>query len=161
MTAPAQLAASLRRTIDGPMWHGPAIRELLIGVDARAAAARPVVAAHSIWELVLHMASWAEICERRLRGESLGDPDPEGDWPPVPADATAEAWAQAQARVASSYERLASAAESLSAADLARPVGERGYDAATMLQGTVEHGAYHGGQIALLKRALVEPKGSV
>ena len=143
------------------MWHGPAIRELLIGVDARAAAARPIPGAHSIWELVHHLAAWAEICEQRLQGRALGDPTPEGDWPPVPANPAAHAWTQAQARVASSYERLASAAESLSDADLARQVGERGYDAATMLRGAVEHGVYHGGQIALLKRALVEPQGSV
>lgn len=161
MRSAKQIGASLRRTIDGPMWHGPAIRELLYGVDARSATARPVTGAHSIWELVLHMASWAEIVERRLGGDALHDPDPEGDWPPVPADATAEAWTRAQARVASSYERLASAADALSDADLARQVGERGYDVATMLQGVVEHGAYHGGQIALLKRALVEPQGSV
>ena len=161
MTAPEQLAARIRRTIEGPMWHGPAIRELLVGIDARAAAARPIAGAHSIWELVLHLAAWAEICEQRLQGRALGDPTPEGDWPPVSAEPSAGAWAQAQGRVASSYERLASAASGLSLTDLTNPIPQHDYDAATMLQGAVEHGAYHGGQIALLKRALVEPQGSV
>ena len=45
-----RLRVLLRRTYRGPVWHGPALRELLEGVDAEAAAARPIAGSHSIWE---------------------------------------------------------------------------------------------------------------
>ena len=64
--SPAEaIADRLRRTIGGPMWHGPAIRELLVDVGPREAAARPIASAHSIWELVLHMATWAAFAAAR------------------------------------------------------------------------------------------------
>jgi len=67
------------------MWHGPALAEVLDGVDAAGARARPIAGAHSIWEIVLHITSWADIARQRIHGEATGDPPPEQDWPPVPA----------------------------------------------------------------------------
>lgn len=159
--SPAEaIADRLRRTVGGPMWHGPSIRELLVDVGPREAAARPIPGAHAIWELVLHMATWADIATERLAGRGLGDPAPQVDWPPMPESKDAAEWSRAQALLASAYERLASAAARLSEADLARPIPEKEYDAATMLQGVVEHGCYHGGQVAILKRAVIDPQGS-
>jgi hypothetical protein len=43
--------------------------ELLRDVEAEEAAARPVTAAHSIWELVGHSTAWSRFVERRLLGE--------------------------------------------------------------------------------------------
>jgi len=43
----------VKRAFDGPMWHGPALAELVAGVSSEEAAAHPVPGAHSIWELVL------------------------------------------------------------------------------------------------------------
>jgi hypothetical protein len=39
----------LERAFDGEAWHGPALMEILDGIDARTAAARPIPSAHSIW----------------------------------------------------------------------------------------------------------------
>src|SRR5271168_4223530 len=50
------IADQLRRAFDGDAWHGPALLELLRGVDAPTAAAKPVPDSHSIWELVMHVA---------------------------------------------------------------------------------------------------------
>ena len=41
----------LERCFEGEAWHGPALMEILDGIDAEAAAARPLPKAHSIWEL--------------------------------------------------------------------------------------------------------------
>ena len=54
----------LRRAFEGQAWHGPAVMELLDGVTAKQAATRPVVAVHTMWELVLHIGAW----ERRHCG---------------------------------------------------------------------------------------------
>jgi uncharacterized damage-inducible protein DinB len=148
----ARLAHQIERTVSGPMWHGPGLDELLTGVSAEQAAARPVKGAHTIWELVLHIAVWADIAHARLRG-ALGDPTPKQDWP-TPVDAGPGDWRAAVARLHESYRSLAASVRGLDDAALAAPVAGQQYSASTMLHGVVEHGTYHGGQIALLKRAL-------
>ena len=63
MNASEAIADSLRRTLTGPMWHGAAVNQLLSGLSAADAACRPIAGAHTIWELVLHMAAWASVVE--------------------------------------------------------------------------------------------------
>src|SRR5215470_17811490 len=65
----------LQRSFDGEAWHGPALMEILDGVDARAAAARPLPQAHSIWELVVHIAVWEDVVTRRIHGETFSRRD--------------------------------------------------------------------------------------
>jgi hypothetical protein len=59
----------LRRAFEGHAWHGPAVRELLADVTAAKAAGRPLPSAHSIWEIVLHMATWERVVRRRCRAK--------------------------------------------------------------------------------------------
>src|SRR3989442_12207529 len=83
MTRAQWLAKHVDRTVRGPMWHGSALGEVLEGVTHEQAAARPIAGAHSIWEIALHAAAWAEIARARLKGERTGDATTEEDWPPV------------------------------------------------------------------------------
>ncbi len=154
MTAAQQLAGQLRRTVTGPMWHGPALDDVLADVTPDVAVSRPAAAAHSIWELVLHTAVWAEVALARLGPEPLAAP--EFDWPAVP-EPTAAHWQSALARLHASYEQLARAVENLDDAALRTAValpGQR-HTIEVMLHGVVEHGVYHGGQIMLLRRAAI------
>ncbi|HST63031.1 MAG TPA: hypothetical protein VLK84_30260, partial [Longimicrobium sp.] len=48
----------LRRAWDGDPWHGDALRTILDAVPADAAATRPLPGAHSVGEIVLHLATW-------------------------------------------------------------------------------------------------------
>ena len=150
---PKQLAAEVRRTVSGQMWHGPALTELLAGLSYVAANSRPVTGAHTIWELALHVASWADIARTRLGPTIMRDPIRSRDWPPVPSPSPAT-WRQAVELIESSYDALATQVASLSAEDLARIVPGRDYTVETMVRGVIEHGTYHGGQIAILKKAL-------
>ena len=153
MTRARQLAKHLERTVTGPMWHGPALAEVLDRVTAERAVAHPVAGAHSIWEIVLHVIAWVDIARARLKGQSTGDPTPAQDWPPVPV-ADADAWARATKQLETSYRLLAADARELDDARLDALVPNLDYSIAVLLHGVVEHGTYHGGQIALLKRAL-------
>lgn len=151
--SPPILASLLRRTVHGPMWHGPALLEVLDGVDADGAAAHPIAGAHSIWELVLHTAAWAEIAALRLTGDPHAHVTDLENFPPV-GDPSGEAWSDAKARLVSAYESLAARTRALDTARLSEMVTGHDYTVATMLHGVVEHGTYHGGQMILLKRAL-------
>jgi hypothetical protein len=48
MSETARIADQLKRAVGGDAWHGPALMETLLGVDATAAAARPISNAHTI-----------------------------------------------------------------------------------------------------------------
>jgi uncharacterized damage-inducible protein DinB len=134
------------------MWHGPALAEVLDGVSADRAAARPIAGAHTIWEITLHVGAWADIARARLKGQSTGDPTPAQDWPPVVAT-DADDWQRAVKQLEASHRHLAAEARELDDARLDALVANLDYSVAVMLHGVVEHGTYHGGQIALLKKA--------
>jgi uncharacterized damage-inducible protein DinB len=164
MSRATQLANHIERTVTGPMWHGPALLEVLKGVACDQALARPLPDAHSIWELVLHVTAWCDIARQRLRGEATGDPTPEQDWPPVPdtlpkrgevsgVDPAAE-WRRAVERLAESHRELAADTRLLDDDRLGAPVPGLDYRVSVLLRGIVEHGTYHGGQIALLRKAV-------
>src|SRR5208282_4382207 len=86
----ARIADQLRRAFDGEAWHGDSLFEILEGVTAARAAARPIAGAHTIWELVLHVAAWDGAVLRRLGGAAVELSDAE-NFPPV-RDASAAGW---------------------------------------------------------------------
>jgi uncharacterized damage-inducible protein DinB len=148
-----RIADRITSTVAGPMWHGPALAELLKDVTPADAAARPIGQAHSIWELVLHMTSWAEIVRTRLRIVPTAEPTTAEDWPPVAGHSKAD-WENAVARMETAFRELADDTTKLEDYKLTWVVPGRDHSVEDMLHGVIAHGAYHGGQIALLKRAL-------
>ena len=138
------------------LWHGPALDELLGSVSHEQAAARPIPGAHTIWEIVLHVAAWAEISLARVHGERTADPAPDEDWPPVAAPGPDPAidWQAALERLRSGYRALATDTRRLDQSAIDEKVPGLEYSVSNLLHGVIEHATYHGGQIALLKRAL-------
>jgi uncharacterized damage-inducible protein DinB len=138
-------------------WHGPSLARLLSGVTAERARERPVAGAHTIAEIVAHVAQWDEICARRLSGEDIrtttGSPD---DWPAV-VDAGEPAWPEALAWLRRSQQALLTAVRSLADAELDEPVTGWTWTKRLMIHGTLHHDLYHAGQIGLLRRALTPP----
>jgi uncharacterized damage-inducible protein DinB len=153
MTEIERLAAAIERTVAGPVWHGLALADLLESTSEDDAAARPIEDAHTIWELVLHLTAWAHIVERRLAMVPVPEATDAEDWPPAP-DPTEQAWQHAMRQLTASHVALARAVRALDPALLDVRVPSRDYPLREMLHGVVEHGAYHGGQIALLIRGL-------
>lgn len=153
MSRGQRVAEHIERSVSGPMWHGPALADLVGDVNSEHAAAHPIRGAHSIWELVLHVTAWTEIARERLVGSAKGDPTPEEDWPPV-ADQSPEAWRAAVVRLKDAHRELAADVAKLGDSDLVGRVPGKDHTVLSMIHGIVEHDAYHGGQVAILKRAL-------
>lgn len=156
-----RLTELLGWAVEGPAWHGPALRELLAGLPAETAAAHPIPGAHSIWELVLHATAWQEIVRQRLDGERTAGIADHESWPPAP-EPTAEAWRVTLDELDAGHRRLADRLAAFPAERLDQPVRGRSHSVAAMLYGLLTHHLYHAGQIALLKRAAgVEPVAPV
>ena len=152
MSEVERIADQLKRAYEGKAWHGPAVREVLAGVTAEKAARRPLVNAHNIWELVVHIGVWEAFARRRLEGEVITDVPPEQDWPPVTATDEA-AWKKTLAQLEDGHMKLRRAIAALPEARLSETVQGMGYSVYFMLHGVVQHDLYHAGQIALLKKA--------
>lgn len=148
----------LKCAFDGEAWHGPALMEILEGVDSKTAAARPIATAHTIWELVLHLAGWERVVTRRLlHGEKLTLSDAD-NFPHITAP-TENAWREAVKTLRDTHDALIQAVSLLSESSLGKSrlretVPGTDYDLEFMLLGVAQHAAYHAGQIALLKRAV-------
>ncbi len=153
MSESTHIADQLRRAFDGEAWHGDSLFEILENVTAAKAAARPIKSAHSIWELVLHIAAWDGAVLRRFGGLAV-ELTPAENFPPV-TDPSETAWANALTTVRRVHEELIQAVSVLPDTRLSDMVpGKEGahYTFYYMLHGLVQHELYHAGQIALLKK---------
>jgi uncharacterized damage-inducible protein DinB len=151
---------ALQREHDGDPWHGSPLRAILDGITHEQAAARPLPAAHSIWEIVLHITAWKGEVRRRLSGATAGEPQ-EGDWPSV-GDTGAERWRAALDRLETVHRDLLTAVRALPEQKLFEPTKDQrdretgaGVAFHVLLHGIVQHDVYHAGQIALLKKGIV------
>jgi uncharacterized damage-inducible protein DinB len=140
----------LSRAFEGGAWHGPSLLEVLRNVTAGKAAAKPIPGAHSIWEIVLHVAAWEDVVRRRLSGEPV-DLSDEEDWPPV-GDTGDAAWSASLERLRTGHHALRRVVARLSDARLKEPVPGADYSCYFLAHGVIQHDLYHAGQIALLKR---------
>ena len=154
-----RLIDELTRAIEGDAWHGDPIARILDGVDTNRASARPVANAHSIWEIVRHMTAWTNEVARRLCDHPAAEPE-EGDWP-APTGADEQSWRRDLSRLFEAHRRLIAMLESYSDEQLLEPTNDprnretgAGVTKYVLMHGIVQHHAYHGGQIALLKKAL-------
>lgn len=146
------IADQLRRAFYGEAWHGPAVIELLSDVDAATAAAKPLPNAHSIWELVLHIAAWDNAAMVRLGGKKCQPTGPD-NFPPV-SKAIEAAWRKTIAATKRTHDKLVKIVVSLPDSRLRDRVPGKRYDFYHMLHGIAQHELYHAGQIAILKKAL-------
>lgn len=153
------IANAMRHMLEGPAWHGPSVREAIEGMSAEEAAARVVPGVHTIFELVHHMAAWAGEVEGRLRGQTPGLPR-DGDFPPDDVEVTDASWSALRQRLIDRHGALMEAVRTFPGSRLDDQLGEElnaplgtGFTFRQIVQGLIEHDAYHTGQIVILRRA--------
>ncbi len=158
MAEKRRLLDLLDRSYRAQAWHGPALLESLAGVTPAMAAKRVVKGAHTIWELVEHVAFWNDAVALRLAG---GKPavTPETNFPKQPRP-TPAAWKKSLRRLAASQRRFRTAVAKFPEKQLGRVrpgVKSTWY---VLIHGQIQHQLYHAGQVALLRRGLGKPVAS-
>ena len=146
-----RIVDELSRALERDPWHGPAISDVLEGVDAAEAAAHPIGGAHSIWELVHHVTAWVRAVHLRVKG-SICELEAEADWPPV-REPSERAWTAAVEDLRRAQAELIATLRKRSDADLSATTPNRDYDLEHLLDGLTQHHAYHTGQMAIIKNA--------
>jgi hypothetical protein len=148
-------ALELASTINGEAWYGDSLREILEGVTAEQAWAHPVPNAHSIWEIVVHLDAWIRLFSGAMQGIPL-PPWPgmsqEQDWPPVNAEHD-EGWRESLRLLFEHHLEFAEKMKRFGDERLEWAVPGRTYNFSRLFRSASLHAVYHGGQIALLKKA--------
>jgi uncharacterized damage-inducible protein DinB len=153
MSEVERITDQLRRAFEGGAWHGPALEEILSDVTAEQAAQRPLPGAHTIWELVLHIAAWESIVRRRLSGEVIVEIPTEQDWPPV-GETSAAAWRKTVEDLKRGHQQLRQAVAALTDERLQETAPGKEHSIYIEVHGAIQHDLYHAGQIAILKKGL-------
>ncbi len=154
MNITARIAQQLHETVQGHGFHGQSLRELLEGVTAAQAITKPIPGSHSIWETLLHIHVWLELCADACAGDPI-PPWPfeiEKDWPP-PSGNEAD-WKRDVEATYASAERLRQAFAKLGDARLETLVPGRDYDFFLLLSGEIQHTIWHMGQMLVVKKAI-------
>jgi uncharacterized damage-inducible protein DinB len=146
------LIDQVRRAFDGDAWHGDSVLEVLKDVDAATAAAHPIAGAHSVWELVLHIAAWDGAVLRRLTADVPVELSGNEDFPVV-RETSEAAWRTAREHLKKVHSDLLLSLKEFPEARLDEPIPGKDYNFRHMFFGLVQHEIYHAGQIALLKKA--------
>jgi len=151
MSKIARIINELTRALEHDPWHGPSIHDVVGDLSAAEAAAHPVSGAHSVWELVHHVTAWVRAVHTRVKGSAC-ELEGEADWPPV-RDASENAWTAARSDLDRAQSELTATLRALRDSNLTAVAPNREYDLEHLLNGLVQHHAYHTGQMALLKNA--------
>ena len=109
---------------------------------------RPLAGLHSICEIVLHISAWQRIAAGAIYGKAAPELPFEGDWRP------AVDWGAALRELDETARELCAATAALPDARLCDRVQGREYSLYVLLHGVAQHNAYHGGQIAVLRRSM-------
>lgn len=158
MTEINRILDQMDRAFSGDAWHGPSLMSLLDGVTAEDASKHSIQAAHSIWELVNHIASWNAIVCSRLAGNAPKVTS-EMDWPPVWEISDVE-WTRSLEQLAESHARLRAAVERLHEGELDEKWGAKEESRYVLIHGLIQHDLYHAGQIAVLKKFMDRSEGA-
>lgn len=152
-----RIADQLKRAYEGQAWHGPSLLEILSGVTAEQAKAQPIPGAHSIWQIVLHIAAWMDAVRERIEHGPVTEPT-DGDWPTI-EDTSEAGWQQTLALLAERQQALLNIVAQMTDEQLKQRLGQEhdpptasGYSAYYNLHGVIQHNLYHAGQIVLLKK---------
>lgn len=151
MTRAEQLTDLLNRSFYKDAWYGPALMELLEGISAEQATARPIAAAHSIWELVGHIAAWKKSVAEWLAGE-LGGVAKDQNFP-LAANASETAWQATIQTLKATHKKLETRVIALSDDQLSSNIPGQDFTPYYLVESIIQHDIYHAGQIAVLKKA--------
>jgi uncharacterized damage-inducible protein DinB len=151
MSEVERIVDQLRRAFEGSAWHGLALWEILSEVTSQQAVAQPLSGAHTIWEIVNHVAVWESVVRRRIKGEVIGGLSPQEDWPPV-IDPSERAWQKTLDSLENGHRQLRDTIAGLTGDRLKETVLGQTYSIYHMLHGVIQHDLYHAGQIAILKK---------
>lgn len=151
------IIAELQKAFGGDAWHGSSAWQILNNVDTENAFSHFIPEAHSIAEIALHLTAWTEEVTSRLLGNDAKEPL-RGDWP-MPKEHNIQEWSQILFDFQTSNQELIRICQNLNPTHWEQPAKDlrneplgTGVTFKEMVNGLIQHHAYHAGQISLLTK---------
>lgn len=146
-----RLSKLLKDHFNGDPWIDVQLLDSLKGLTAKEAA-RNINGLNSVWEIVQHMTCWRETLLQRIEGRHV--PAPAHNYFFPLKDTSAAAWTAAIKQLKASQEALLDylSNDNIAVIDEAPPGSN--YSRYELLQGVLQHDAYHLGQIVLIRKML-------
>lgn len=148
------LIDQLENVFNGSPWFGPSWIETLEKVPADAVNFRLGKGA-SIAGLLGHVVTWREYVARKLQGQEDFEITPGNDWPA--GELEEKGWQDLVRRFVEIQQELLEGLSEFPSSMLDDNLSGREYSWAFMLQGIIDHDAYHLGQINLLLKQVLPP----
>jgi uncharacterized damage-inducible protein DinB len=147
MQRTARIVHQLETAFNGEAWYGTSVRKMMRALDESRVHERPIADALTPAELLAHLTVWIENVTRRLEGKSF-EITHDIDFPSV----VSVSWTDQLERLDRAHLALIAKVSTLTDQDLDRKVADRDHNYEFMLDGLIQHTAYHQAQIAILMK---------
>jgi len=151
------LSKEFNNAYQGQPWHGKSSLEIIEASDPTKVFSHWIPNAHSIAELVLHLTAWTEEALDRLQGREAKEPL-RGDWPVVSGTDLAT-WQRMLADFKLAHQNLLTYINDFDGDQWNKMVVDSGDELdvsigpySELVNGIIQHLAYHSGQISLLQK---------
>ena len=150
-----RILKTLSDLYDGQPWTDISILQIIKDITATQAAAKPLSGMHSIWEYLNHMIHWRTRISRVILGQPAERKDDPLDFAPI-VDSSEESWELMLKTLQSCQEELVKAVSGV-VDDKLETVDER-FKATyyELIQGVIQHDAYHLGQAIIVKKKITQ-----
>ena len=150
----------LQRAHNGNAWHGDPLMKILEGITAELSGVIWLPETHTFYQIVMHIAAWQREASRRLTERNYRELTPEQDW--VPASTSVPPWETALEDLNGSHSDLVLAIRNFDPALLDTVIpNSPNQTYYVLMHGAIQHTLYHAGQIAILKKAFLEPSPGI
>ena len=145
-----RLKQEFSRLYDGDPWIDVNLKQTLSGISAEKASKRIAEGRNSIWEILNHMIEWRRMLLKRLKGNII--PVPEDNFFHEVPDSSEVSWTYTLNEFEETQKEWLSFFDGLKDEDLEKTYPGNGQGYYYLIQGIIQHDAYHLGQIVLLSK---------
>lgn len=146
----ARLKQELMQLYDGDPWIDVRLKPTLSGISAEKASRRIAEGRNTIWEILHHVIEWRRMLLKRLTGNVI--PAPKDNFIREITDISEESWRQTLKELEETERQWVSFLDDLQDDDLEKTYPGNGQRYYYLIQGLIQHDAYHLGQIVLLSK---------
>ena len=145
-----RLKQEFSQLYDGDPWIDVQLKQTLKGISAEKAYKRIAEGRNSIWQILNHIIEWRRMILKRLSGTIV--PVPEDNFIKEIPEISEAKWQQALKELAQTQQEWLEFFDKLQDEDLEKTYPGNGQRFYYLIQGIIQHDAYHLGQIVLLSK---------
>ncbi|WP_324719262.1 DinB family protein [Salinimicrobium sp. HB62] len=145
-----RLKQEFSQLYDGDPWIDENLKQTLKGISAEKARKKIAEGRNSIWQIVVHIIEWRRMILKRLNGNIISVP--EDNFIRETLDTSEEAWKKTLQELEQSQQEWLEFFDNLKDEDLEKTYPGNDQRYYYLIQGIIQHDAYHLGQIVLLSK---------